>query len=184
MLIKCWWLWKCEKPISKTKYKKTPNHPSRNAYVPLSCFVLQIFLETVNVFVGFLLPLKIFGVPTAPSCAALVKIKSAPRHVCITFYAGFFTMCHCMFWSFSDSAGKVWYFHADSSLVLLPGVKSCAGYVSVFLFVRFWGRNGAEHLRCVLWTVCFLHFTHLTFIVKKKKSVTPEVCQALCQCYI
>lgn len=87
------------------------------------------------------LPLKIFGVPTAPSYPALVKIKSALRHVCITFYAGFFTMCHCIFWSFSDSAEEVWYFHADSSCVLLPGVKSCAGYVSVFLFESFCGRD-------------------------------------------
>lgn len=91
---------------------------------------------------GFYCPSKIFGVPTAPSCPALVKIKSAAGHVCVTFYAGFFTMCHCMFWSFSDSAEKVWYFHADSSLVLLPGVKSCAGYVSVFSFEMFWRRDG------------------------------------------
>lgn len=50
-------------------------------------------------------------------------------------------MCHCIFWSFSDSAEEVWYFHADSSCVLLPGVKSCAGSVSVFLFESFCGRD-------------------------------------------
>lgn len=117
-------------------------------------------------FLWFLLPLKILGVPTAPSCPALVKIKSALRHICITFYAGSFTMCHCMFWSFSDSAEKVWYLHADTSLVLLPGVKSCVGYVSVFLFERFWGRDGTTEQVDVYMNSLPPPF-YLTFTVKK-----------------
>lgn len=137
LLIKCWWLRKSEKQTNiQNKIKKTVLE------MLTFNFCASNFLVNNELLCGFLLPFKILGVPVALSCPALVKIKSALRYISITFYAGFFTLCHSVFWSFPDSAEEVWYFHADSSLVLLPGVRSCAGCVSGFLLERFWGRDG------------------------------------------